>query len=254
MMTNTHDMTPSRTRTAIVAVAGAKGGVGKSTIAYELAAFLDAVLIDLDWDTGGVSDFWGAKESRRIVDALERPAPRPPRPLRAARRPDLVPTHPLLSEIQLNADELADLIDAWRAAWDRQVVIDTHPGTSRLGDAALAIADLVVCPILFEPKPLNSLKGMLEERPDHPWVFVPNMVGAVPPKSMVERVRTLLDGRPVASPVSRHAVLARRVRPGAVVLERAPGRALARAQDELRTMAAEIVGLLESLPEAPDEP
>ena len=236
---------------AIVAVAGAKGGVGKSTLAYELAAALDAVLVDLDWDTGGVSDFWGAKPSRRLVDALERSAPRAPRPLRDARRPDLVPTHPLLSEVMLNPDELADHIEAWRDQWGRRVVLDTHPGTSRLGDAALAVADLVVCPILLEPKPLNSLTGMLQERPDHPWVFVPNMVGVSPPRAMIERVRALVGDRPVASPIGRHAVLARRVRPGAVVLEHRPGRALARAQEEILAATGEVRALLDELEARP---
>lgn len=250
MVANSSSMTDPRSTPAIVAVAGAKGGVGKSTLAYELAAALDAVLIDLDWDTGGVSDFWGAKESRRIIDALERPDPRAPRPLRAARRPDLVPTHPLLSEIRLNADELADHLDAWRAQWQRRIVLDTHPGTSRMGDAALAVADVVVCPIVFEPKPLNSLKGMLQERPDHPWVFVPNMVPAATPRALVERVRVVVGDRPVASPISRHTVLARRVRPGAVVLEPAPGRALARAQQELKVVAGEILDVITTLPEA----
>lgn len=245
-------MTDTSTRPhAIVAVAGAKGGVGKSTLAYELAAALDAVLVDLDWDTGGVSDFWGAKTSRRVVDALERPAPRAPRPLRAARRPDLVPTHPLLSEVMLNPDELADHLEAWRDQWGRRVVLDTHPGTSRLGDASLAAADLVVCPVLLEPKPLNSLTGMLQERPDHPWVFVPNMVGVSPPASMIARLRDLVGARLVASPIGRHGVLARRVRPGAVVREQSPGRALARAQHEILAVTGEIEALLDDMKARP---
>ena len=36
--------------THIVTVAAAKGGVGKTTLAYELAAGLGGVLVDLDWD------------------------------------------------------------------------------------------------------------------------------------------------------------------------------------------------------------
>ena len=43
----------------IVTVFASKGGVGKSSIAYELAWLLGAVLVDLDWDTGGVTDQWG---------------------------------------------------------------------------------------------------------------------------------------------------------------------------------------------------
>jgi hypothetical protein len=43
----------------IFTVAAAKGGVGKTTLAYELAYLLDAPLVDLDWDAGGASRKWG---------------------------------------------------------------------------------------------------------------------------------------------------------------------------------------------------
>ena len=43
----------------VVAVGASKGGVGKSTIAYELAAALGGVLVDLDWDSGGATRMGG---------------------------------------------------------------------------------------------------------------------------------------------------------------------------------------------------
>lgn len=39
----------------IVTVGAAKGGVGKTTLAYEIAACLKGVLVDLDWDSGGAT-------------------------------------------------------------------------------------------------------------------------------------------------------------------------------------------------------
>jgi len=60
--------TRSRTLAAILAsmakiitVAAYKGGVGKTTLALELAYLLDAPLVDLDWDKGGATRRWGYK-------------------------------------------------------------------------------------------------------------------------------------------------------------------------------------------------
>ena len=53
--------------TKIVTVAAAKGGVGKTTIAYELAYLLDAPLVDLDWDRGGATgSAWGYRVRDRV--------------------------------------------------------------------------------------------------------------------------------------------------------------------------------------------
>jgi chromosome partitioning protein len=70
-------------RGAILTVAAQKGGVGKTTLAYELAAVLDGVLIDLDFHGGGATNLWGfdplAVTRAPLLDALERgPDARPP--------------------------------------------------------------------------------------------------------------------------------------------------------------------------------
>ena len=73
----------------IVTVAAAKGGVGKTTLAYELAYLLQAPLVDLDWDRGGATRQWGYRHEDRmrapLLDALERGGvPKPVRPRSAS--------------------------------------------------------------------------------------------------------------------------------------------------------------------------
>src|SRR5947209_10262866 len=80
----------------VVTVAASKGGVGKTTLAYELAAALDAVLVDLDWDSGGATRMWGydptAYKTAPGLDALEAgPGSPPPRPRQRPHQPALVP-------------------------------------------------------------------------------------------------------------------------------------------------------------------
>ena len=105
----------------IITVAAAKGGVGKTTLAYEIAAALGGVLVDLDWDAGGATRMWGfdpLKAARApLLDALERgPEGRPPRLKRRANQPLLVPAHPDLSASRIDADLVADCLSAWAAA------------------------------------------------------------------------------------------------------------------------------------------
>ncbi|WP_369974840.1 ParA family protein, partial [Thermobifida halotolerans] len=76
-------------------MAAYKGGVGKTTIASELAYVMGAVLLDLDWDRGNATRAWGYRTEQRasapLLDAIE--AGRTPRPLVGKRKADLVPCH-----------------------------------------------------------------------------------------------------------------------------------------------------------------
>ncbi len=93
----------------IVTVAAAKGGVGKTTLAYELAARLQGVLVDLDWDAGGATRMWGfdplSAARAPLLDGLERgPDAKPPRLKRRAHQPALLPTHPDLSASRIDSE------------------------------------------------------------------------------------------------------------------------------------------------------
>jgi chromosome partitioning protein len=55
--------------TKIVSVHSRKGGVGKTTMAYELAWLLGGVLVDLEWDDGSATRQWGYRHDRSVVTA-----------------------------------------------------------------------------------------------------------------------------------------------------------------------------------------
>src|ERR687885_388341 len=122
----------------VITVAAAKGGVGKTTLAYELAAAMDGVLVDFDWDLGGATRMWGydARTYRRapLLDAFEAgPEGKPPAPRTRPHQPALVPSHRDLAASSIDESLVADCLDAWMTAWeDRIVVVDTHPGANPL--------------------------------------------------------------------------------------------------------------------------
>jgi chromosome partitioning protein len=174
-------------RGAILTVAAQKGGVGKTTLAYELAAVLDGVLIDLDFHGGGATNLWGfdplAVTRAPLLEALEQgPNARPPRPKRGPSRPDLVPSHPDLSAARLDADAVAEALEAWAIAWGgRTLIVDTHPGAHWTTDGAVQVADLVVSPIPPGRREVAATEAMLREHEDYPFLLVPSMVPPSPP-------------------------------------------------------------------------
>lgn len=184
----------------IVTVAQRKGGVGKTTVAMELAYVLDAVLVDLEWDGGSASRRWGYRSKDRVNDllwtAIEKG--RVPRPLKGHNKPDLVPGSSQLVDLGLSADDVADAIAGWSADWgERWAVIDTHPGSHSVTHGAIAAAHCVLLPTPLAEPELDGAEDMIEEMADYPLVIVPTMVPRVPPRGALNRLRGIVEGTPV---------------------------------------------------------
>lgn len=232
-------------RGAILVVAAQKGGVGKTTLAYELAAVLDGVLIDLDFHGGGVTNLWGfdplSVARAPLLDALERgPGGRPPRPKRGSGRPDLVPSHPDLSAARLDADAVADALDSWATAWaGRPLVVDTHPGAHWTTDGAVQIADLVISPVPPGRREVAATEAMLREHEDYPFLLVPTMVPPSPPARWIESLHDFAQRRNahLSPPISEHRWLRRRMLATAVTRQKHPGARTQRAAAEFEAVA-----------------
>lgn len=230
-----------------IVVAASKGGVGKTTIAYELAAALAGVLVDLDWDAGGATRMWGLDPAgaRRapLLDALESgPEHAPPRPRRRVNQPLLVPSHPDLAASAIDSDLVADCLEAWAGRWDAPyVVVDTHPGANPMTDGALAAADLVVIPAVLANREMAALAAMLEDLASFRILVAPTLVPSVPPRRYVDELERLCAGRHrVAAPIGEHRWLRRRLRRSALVLQPNPGKRVIAAAEEFRALAASV--------------
>lgn len=248
--------------TSILTVAATKGGVGKTTLAYELAAALGGVLVDLDWDTGGATRRWGfdptARRRAPLLDALEAaPEGRAPHVYRRRGHPALVPSHPGLSEAAdgaLDHGVVADALAAWTPAWgSRWVVVDTHPGITSITVGALAAADLVVVPTVLAPSELDALEGMLGDLAGGGYrlLVTLNKLPAAPPRRLLARLEALLAAaRPAYGPqdlrvgpaISLHGWIDRRARRSALVLQPAPGRRTEAAAAEFLRLADVVRG------------
>ncbi|MHB8323649.1 MAG: ParA family protein [Candidatus Dormibacteria bacterium] len=229
----------------IVTVASPKGGIGKTTLAYELAAALGAVLVDLDWDGGGATGRWGDSPERRLRSAvltgLASGAGPTPRFLRASGRPDLVPADTRLAELTgVEPGRVIDRLTAWAVEWERPVVVDTHPGTGALSDGAIAAAQCVVVPVVLGGMELAALDGFLRVRSDFPLLLAPNrFAGRARERRLLRQLWNLSRAHEVevAPPISDHPWLPHRARRSAVVLTSAPGGRVAKAAGEFRGVA-----------------
>ncbi|MDM4723479.1 hypothetical protein QTQ03_29310 [Micromonospora sp. WMMA1363] len=186
-------MTPADLTGKIIVVAGYKGGIGKTLLAYELAYLLGAVLIDLDWDRGNASRAWGYREENRIgsplMDALGRG--RVPRPLAGGPwRPDLVPCSAEFGIDQPPHEQLTEALETWAAAWGEEyrcpVVVDTHPGAQSSTYAAVAAAHGIVVPTVLGEREMEATEGLVSELKSYRIILIPNKVGISPPERYIK--------------------------------------------------------------------
>jgi chromosome partitioning protein len=145
----------------VVAVANQKGGVGKTTTAVNLSAYLAlsvrVLLIDLDPQANATSSLGLEPPARSTYDVLIGDARLPEVILRDTRpNLDLAPANRALAGAQVELVELPDrerrlrsAVDEVRADYDL-VVIDCPPSLGILTLNALVAADLVLAPVQCE--------------------------------------------------------------------------------------------------------
>ncbi|MBR7194631.1 MULTISPECIES: ParA family protein [Gordonia] len=226
-----------------------KGGVGKSTGAYELAYLLDAVLVDFEHDGGGVTGKWGYRPLERlripILDAFE--SGRTPRPLKGHGKPRLVPGHPDLYDQMPQHEVVADALERWAKDWDTEwVVVDTHPGISPAAFGALSVAHAVIVPTPLRNLDLTATEELINDMPDYPLIISPTMIPPVPPEAELRRLAKAVEGTPVqvGPPVPRAVAVERRTKRIAITSENPPAKALqpvAEAYEETAKFVQEYV-------------
>jgi chromosome partitioning protein len=210
---------------AIIAVAGRKGGIGKSTIAGNLAAEFAAMgksVAVLDSDPQHSMVAWAAQGAGMLAECVEK----------------VTGAHSLRTK----AHEAAAKTDI--------VLIDTPPGAADIVYQSAMVADLMLLPC--GPSPLDlfalkealslALKARAERRSKKPRIrFVPSKVLSTSRLSRDLSASLEKMGKKSLPAIGQRVVVAEAVGEGLTVAEYAPN---SMAHDEFRELAKAVLKVL----------
>jgi pilus assembly protein CpaE len=156
----------------LIAVTGARGGVGTTTVAVNLASYLADVgrrriaLVDLDLHTGTVALHLNLKPGRGLREAIEAPDRVDALFLERAMQPasdrlDVLATEePIVPAIHQDPKAVTDLLDCLKGQY-HYVILDVPHG---LADASRAVLDLAALRIVVTDGSLAGARDALRLR------------------------------------------------------------------------------------------